>query len=134
MPSEFVRPEPSRPGTSPGGITSPGISSPPGAISADVASAPPDAVAIVRRGPQVPDATFLHELLVAECPSVLERKVPLVPLTQRQWWASEDLLVAGAKEFAGSLQSEHQTNPQKATWHVTYGPGHAKVLLIFLRR
>ncbi len=138
MPSEFRRAEPSRPGTVPGvpgySGTSPGIPSPPGAISQDLAAAPADVVVVIRRGAQLPDSAFLQEVLTAEAPSVLERRVPLVPLVQRTWWASEEALTTGARELARGFRADYGVSPDKATWHVAYGPGHAKVLLLFLRK
>ena len=138
MPSEFRRPEPSRPGTVPGvpgySGTSPGIPSPPGAITDDLTASPADVVVVIRRGAQLPDTAFMKDVLSAEAPLVLEKRLPLVPLVQRTWWASEEALAAGAKELARGFRSDYSINPDKTTWHVAYGPGHAKVLLLFLRK
>ncbi len=138
MPSEFRRPEPSRPGTVPGvpgySGTSPGIPSPPGAITDDLTAAPADVVVIIRRGAQLPDSAFMKDVLAAEAPLVLEKRLPLVPLVQRTWWASEEALASGARELARGFRSDYGINPDKSSWHVAYGPGHAKVLLLFLRK
>jgi hypothetical protein len=124
----------SNPGNMPGHSTSPGVAAGPGVINDDFEAAPPVAVAVIRRGAKVADTAFLKELFEAESPAILAKKIPTVVFAQRTWYASEEDLVRGAREYAVSLAAEHRTNPDRATWHITYGPGHAKVLLILLRR
>jgi hypothetical protein len=117
-----------------GELTSPGVPGPAGAVAADAAANPPKAIAMVRRGGVVPDDAFLVEVLKAELPDAITRRLPRLAFAQRTWWDSDAAIATGAIEIARRMHDHLGIDPAKTTHHVVYGPGRAKMLLLLLRQ
>ena len=97
-------------------------------------AAPPDVVAVARRGMDTPTEDYLEQVLRADYPDGLGAATLRVSLSQPRWPASATLMESNVAAIARALSRQHGTDPQKSSYLESKGPDGADVLVVVLWR
>jgi hypothetical protein len=95
-------------------------------------SVPPDAVAIVREGHNVPSDEDMRQLLAAEMPDCVD--LPRTGLNQMRWWKESGWVGGGMMQIATALRGELGIDPVKTTWRVCKDDRGARCGIVLMRR